>query len=214
MSQNFAPHILTRASHRPSRRGAAHVEVFGVVELARARVHEACGFARRLFALNVARQMQGPVFWISPGWLPDRLHAEGVRAWIDPGRLIFLTPRRPEDLLWSMEEALRTGAVPLVVADIPQPPALTPVRRLHLAAETGASEGESAPIGLILTPAAGGAPGVESRWRLDPRHKGDQEPGWRLQRLRARTAPPKTWGLQPAAKGGLLARPADPAPTA
>jgi protein ImuA len=42
----------------------------------------------------------------------------GVREEIDPGRLIFVDPTRPEDILWSMEEALRTGIVPLVVADL------------------------------------------------------------------------------------------------
>ena len=198
-----AAHLLTRTSHRTSPPGRAAVSVMGEMALARARVHELCGPARRTLALGVARALEGPVIWIAPAWHPDRLNGAALPDWIDPGRLIFAQPNRPEDMLWTMEEGLRAGAVPLVVADLPEPPAMTPVRRLHLAAETGAAEGTVAPLGLILTPGQGGAQGVESRWALAPRHGAEGRTGWELTRLRARTAPQMRWRVSTAARGGL-----------
>lgn len=179
----------------------------GTLRLARARVHEICGPARRTLALMVAQetgmQTGGPVIWIQAGWLPERLFPDGISPYIAPARLIFITARRVEDLLWSMEEALRPGAVALVVADLPVPPGLVAVRRLHLAAETGATEGRVPPLGLILTPGEGGAPGVESRWHLTPRHAAAQS-RWRLERLRARVDPPKVWQVDMSATGALI----------
>lgn len=195
--------------HSGSRRHRAPEQQFlGELGLAQARVHEFCGVARRTAALMLAARMEGPVFWICPAWEADRLNGEGMRYFTDPGRFVFFHPIRAEDVLWSMEEALRSGIVPLVVADLPAPPALTPVRRLHLAAETGMAEGSVAPLGLLLTGVAGGAPGAESRWQMNPAHAPDA-PGWHLTRQRARTAPPKTWHVRPE-KGGFLldARPA------
>lgn len=192
-----APHMLTgsRQNEAPGLRFLDHLA------LAPARVHELCGAARRTLALTVARALKGDIFWIVPAWAPDRLNGAALPTWIDPGRITYLAPKRAEDVLWSMEEILRAGIVPLVVADLPAPPALTPVRRLHLAAENGA-KGGLAPLGLILTPGQGGAPGVESRWSLAPAHMPGRA-AWQLERLRARTAPQARWEITPAATGGL-----------
>jgi len=192
--------------HRHARQA---VPFLGALALAPARVHEFCGPARRTLALLAARAIPGPVLWIRPGWLPERLHPEGVLPFTEPGRLIFVTPRRPEDLLWCAEEALRAGAAPLVVAECPEPPRLTPVRRLSLAAEAGAEAAPGLrlppPLGLLLTPGDGGAQGAETRWRLCPRHDATRT-RWRLSLLRARAAPPAEWDLSLHPGGFALAR--------
>jgi protein ImuA len=188
--------IISRSQHRPR----TALPFLGGLSLARARVHEFCGPARRTLALMAARSVTGPVIWIRPGWLPERLYPDGVLPLIEPGRLIFVTPRRPEDLLWCFEEALRAGAVALVVGELPEPPGLTPVRRLNLAAETGATEGAQTPTGLILTPGHGGAQGVESRWHIAPRHS-EKASRWQLDLCRARSEPPQRWSLTPAPAG-------------
>jgi protein ImuA len=175
--------------------------------LARGRVHEVCGPARATLAAMILGESQGPVIWIGPGWLPERIYPAGLAELADPGRIIFARARRPEDLLWAMEEALRSGAAPLVLADLPAPPALTPVRRLHLAAETGAEAARHAgrlpPLGVLMTPDQGGAAGVESRWHMAAAPSGstliERRSAWILHRLRARLAPEASFHLQRAA---------------
>ena len=209
---------LTRQTHRADSPGLRLFDRFTPpggrpheFHLAGARAHEACGSARRRFALWLASGHDWPVLWIRPDWHPDRLHLQGVRGEIDPGRLIFVECCRPADLLWSMEEALRSGLIRLVVADLPEPPGLTPVRRLHLAAETGAERTGRAPLGLLLTPGNGSAAGVETRWRLSPDHLDPDMPRWRLSRLRARTAPVADWTVTRGAHGAaqVVARDAE-----
>ena len=171
--------------------------------LLRGRVHEMCGPARTTLAALILGETRGAVVWISPGWLPDRVYPGGLAELADPGRIIFARARRPDDVLWAMEEALRSGAASLVLADLPAPPALTPVRRLHLAAETGAEAARHAgrlpPLGLLLTPESGGAQGVESRWHLAAAPSGssltDRRSAWVLRRLRARMAPEAAFHL-------------------
>ena len=183
-------------SRRPHKAGPA-LDLGAGARLTLARLHEGCGTARRSFALLIAARLaaggyKGPIWWISPAWEADQLHAEGVAPVFPPDRLLFVRPKRAEDVLWTLEEILRSGTAALAVADIPGVPGLTAVRRLHLAAETGAETGGTAPLGLILTPGPGGAQGVESRWRFDCAH-GPDRTEWRLDRLRARMDPPRSW---------------------
>ncbi len=197
-------HVLSRRGDRP-RSGLA---VLPGIALARGRVHEICGSARRSWAAMVAGATQAPgaapmadpVLWIRPTWLADRLYPPALTGFFDPGRLLVAAPQRAEDLLWCAEEALRSGLIGVVVADLPAPPGLTPVRRLQLAAEAGAAAGRPG-LGLLLTPGDGGAAGVESRWHMAPRHRpGHSE--WRLELRRARMAPEGRWRIVAAAADG------------
>lgn len=163
------------------------------LDLARGRAHEATGPARRSFALMIAAATMGPVLWLHPAREHERLMGDGLRGLIDPGRIVFATGLGATDLLWAAEEALRAGLVPLVVTELPAPPALTPVRRLHLAAAAAGT----GPLMLLLTPDPGGAAGVETRWHITsaPGWTHDGALRWRLERLRARMAPPAVWEM-------------------
>ncbi|WP_418895523.1 hypothetical protein [Roseovarius autotrophicus] len=65
-----------------------------------------------------------------------------MQPFAGPERFVFVRPEQDGDLLWCMEEARRSGAG---VADLPVPRGLTPVRRLHLAAEEGAARASTFP---------------------------------------------------------------------
>lgn len=194
-------HLMSQAISGPERRPHGVIRLSDEIALTRARVHEVCGPARRSFALWLAGQMRGPVLWIEPGRGSAGLNPNGMTGLLDPVRLLLVQAPRDADLLWSMEEALRAGAAPLVVADLPAPPALTPVRRLHLAAQTGAGKSAEPPLGLLMTPGDGGAPGVETRWHMAPRHSTDSRARtgtdrWHLSCTRDRTRAPHSWTLE------------------
>lgn len=197
--------------------------------LALGRAHEVCGPARATFAAMVAgalglRDAGGPVLWLRAPAVEGGAAPDGLVDFFAPQRLTLVSPRREPDVLRCAEEALRSGAVALVVATLAAPVRLTPVRRLHLAAEAGAeaTAGGTPPLALLLTPGEGGSEGVESRWRLAPSPSAARgwarggRPAWRLERRRARLAPPRAWRAEWAPgttrNGPLRLAPADAAP--
>lgn len=148
----------------------------------------------------VAGALAGPVLWIAAEPGAGRLAPEGLCGLFDPTRLVVLRGPRPAEALWAAEEALRVGCVPLVVLEAAAPPALTPVRRLNLAAEAGAATAPAAPLCLILLPDGGAAGAVETRWWVDPLPGWSRRAGaaagaarWRIALLRDKAGPPGLW---------------------
>ena len=93
----------------------------------------------------------------------DGLYAPGLAAFLDPARLVLACPTGPLAVLQAAEEALRSGAVVLVIAELAEAPDLTASRRLQLAAGTGGGRG------LCLVPEARlCANAAETRWRCAP----------------------------------------------
>ena len=171
-----------------------NITILNTFTLARGRLHECAGRARRSFALILAANTKGSVLWISTQYSTNQLNPIGIEPFTNPGRFVFIKAPAKDDMLWAMENALRSGAVPLVIADLPYFPALTPVRRLHLAAASGSKLGKISPVGLILTPDIGGAQGVETRWTLQPRAQKSYA-GWCLSRTKSRNEPPQKWHI-------------------
>ena len=183
-----------------------------------AQVHEivaadagaaATGFSAVLLARLAGK---GSVIWCrrDPGLHGIKLYGAGVAAFgLDLRRLLLVRVRREIEVLWAMEEGIRSGAVSAVLGEVTTIPPIA-LRRLQLAAETGGA------TGLLLRPpgAALAAVSATTRWRvasapttltLRLREAFSPEEGWdegvrprirwRLELLRCRSAPPIGWLL-------------------
>ena len=161
------------------------------------RAHEATGPAAQVFAALIAGRLTGPVLWLRRAWEREALSPEGLLPFFDPARLVVAACPRPLDILWSAEEALRSGAAPFVIAEVAEPPSLTPLRRLQLAAETGGTLAKRPPLCLLLPPRAGSAGAVESRWFCRPiaSWAHGQPASWRFERAYGKSGPPLTWDI-------------------
>jgi protein ImuA len=119
-------------------------------------------------------------------------------------RFITVTLNSPIALLWTMEEALKSGALALVIGDAtPHKTDLTATRRLSLAAASGKSAG----LLVFTSPNTGlnaNATASHSRWLatsqrsrpppFDPSAPG--HPAWMIELTRARGGRPGTWTVE------------------
>jgi protein ImuA len=117
-----------------------------------------------------------------------------ARFGLAPERLVVAESDRATDVLWAMEEGLRSAALGAVLGEAPE---LAPAaaRRLQLAAEAG---GVAA---LALTQARMTAGGATTRWRVAPAPSapppwgGLGPPSWTVTLERCRGGLPRTWTL-------------------
>jgi len=149
------------------------------------------GAAVAFTAVILGRLSRGrPVLWSSlrrPG-----LYGYGLAdlGW-DPATLLLARGRRHEDVLWQLEEGLRSGAVAAVVGDVIAPD-LTASRRLQLAAEAARSPA------IILLPVGAGPPhsAALTRWRVASRPSRQGRPVWCLDLQRCRGGTPARWCVE------------------
>lgn len=135
------------------------LDLASVFPLRRARVHEVCGPGATAFAACVAA---GPCLWIQESWLPDRLMPQGLMPFFDPAGLLLARPKDHTDALAIAEEALKDGALPVVIVEITRPLDLREGRRLQLAAQVGGT------TGLCLIGQDMGSNAAETRWHATP----------------------------------------------
>jgi protein ImuA len=128
----------------------------------------ALGFAAALAARCAMTAPDAPILWCEGAHAPfdvGALHGPGLAEFgLDPARLIVVSPPREVDLLWTMEEALRLGALAAVVGEIDGRAArldLTATRRLQLAAEE-----KGTPAFLLTGHESAGASAAVTRWRV------------------------------------------------
>ncbi|MCI4643896.1 MAG: hypothetical protein MRY64_03845 [Hyphomonadaceae bacterium] len=166
-----------------------------------AGVHEVCeasfGDIAALtgFAIAAAKQKAGTVVWVSQRKIEmdhGRVLQGGVRR-LNRAKMPILEvhTRKLTDTLWAIEEAIRSSAVSLVVADV-EAVEFTASRRLVLA-----SSRHGVPVILLQPYTCEGSTAASARWRVsarpsapnrfDPRAPGN--PRWRARLERCRTAP-------------------------
>jgi len=169
--------------------GAAH-EILG------AEADEEDGAAAAGFIAGIAGRLgDGLVLWC----LKRRdLYGPGLEAHgFDPARIVIVRAARDNDLLWALEEGLRTPGIAVVVGEIGRLP-MVAGRRLQLAAERS-----GIPALLLRRWRTGAEAAAErarpsaavTRWRVaplpslsEPGEPGIGRPRWRVELLRCRGA--------------------------
>ncbi len=127
-----------------------------------ARTHEVCGPGAFAFSFALAARLGGKILWVREAWTTAQLDPNGVADFIDPAAVTLCNAKNQTEVLAVAEEALRSGAVPLVVMTLSQPIGLTEGRRLQLAARDGKS------TGVAVIPDGMGSNAAETRWRCTP----------------------------------------------
>jgi protein ImuA len=170
----------------------------------------AAAFAAALLA-RLSRRHGGSVLWCLQS---DDLYAPGLAAYgLPPERLIVARCRDDTDILWAMEEGLRSAALAAVLGEVGTL-APTAGRRLQLACEA------SGVTGFVLrrwrtagtAAAQRAAPSAAvTRWRVAAApSRAIREPGigiplWRVELVRCRGGAPAAWLMEESDATGHVA---------
>jgi protein ImuA len=132
------------------------------IPLRTARAHEVTGASAVTFAAIACGLGRGPAIWLTGSRQNESLNPDGLAEFCAPGQLLFAKGKNHIDLLAASEEALRSGAISTVVAELEKPLDLTAGRRLQLAAEAGKT------TGIFIIGEEMGSNAAETRWHCAP----------------------------------------------
>ena len=191
-------------NHLPTQ-GLARSGLHDVSPRAYGDMPAAMGFALALALCRMVEPAeQRPLLWCRLAGQEreyGRLYGHGLeRFGLPRQRFVTVTLRKPTALLWTMEEALKSGALALVIGDADAAHAgLTATRRLQLAAQAGKSAGL-----LVFSRPEACATASHTRWvagtgpsRSPPYdHTAPGVPAWMIELTRARGGRPGAWILE------------------
>jgi protein ImuA len=151
------------------------------------------GFATMLAALFTAH-LEEPVLWCIDGRQARHPFAPGLAGMgIATERLTIAYCKTPKDMLWAIEEGLKSGAAALVIGEPPLPLNLTASRRLQLTA------GTSGATGLILGQQNLAPNACTTRWQAGAIPTPDLDTAWggawRLKLTRSRNGGTGSWDV-------------------
>lgn len=178
-------------------RGALH-EIGTPPKAAPSFFASAAGFAAALLARSVAPS--GMAIWCQNRRRARRygqIYGPGLAPYgLDPNRLLMVNAESDADVLWVMEEGLRSSAIQAVLGEVAGLD-LTASRRLQLAAEKSGS-----PAFLLRVPeGAAGNNAALTRWHVRPfilpqevdKTGAEQVTGWQVALWRCRGGGPAEW---------------------
>jgi protein ImuA len=138
-------------------------EIEGVSPYETTPTAPATSFALWLLArCGEGRRTNRPFLWVRRrgGRFDSRPYAPGLAPFFDPARLLLIEADSEEQVLWSIEEGLRSGALAGVLGEVKSAD-LTATRRLQLAAEASAT-----PALLLRLPGALRTSAALTRWQV------------------------------------------------
>lgn len=151
-----------------------------------------CGFIAGI--MTSLMKSGAPAVWVAPS---SSIFPPGLKFFgIDPHKIIFIQPKKPKDVLWTIEEALKCDSVCTVVGEIGEIN-LFESRRLQLAVE------ESKVTGFILRRNPKNlAISFVTRWRIEPLPSALESgmpgigfPKWNVELLKVRNGKPGSWQM-------------------
>jgi protein ImuA len=143
---------------------------------ATSRTHEVWGAGAYVFAFALAAQLGGHTMWVRENWDTTQINPTGFADFVVPTALTVCNTGNQSETLAVAEEALRSGAVSLVVMSLNKPLGLTEGRRLQLASRDGQS------TGLAIIPEGMGSNAAETRWHCTPLYEAENTQVSTLQR--------------------------------